>query len=60
MQYFLPANYDLADYMVSKIYDMNGKFMTSHDHLVATLIAHEIYHEYVTEKIEMSGIRNSK
>ena len=52
IQYFLTANYDLAGFKVSKIYDMDGKFMTSHDHLVAGLFAHEMYHEYVKNKLE--------
>jgi len=52
-QYFLPANYDLACFTVSKIYDMDGEFMTSHDHLVANLFAQEMYYEYVKNKLEM-------
>ncbi|HEY5408366.1 MAG TPA: RteC domain-containing protein [Ginsengibacter sp.] len=51
-QYFLPSNYDLAEFTVSKIYDTDGMFMTSHDHLVAGLLAHEMYHEYVKNKLE--------
>lgn len=50
-QYFLPENYDLAEYTVSKIYDMDGEFMTSHDHLVASLLGHEMYHEYAKRKL---------
>lgn len=52
-QYFLPANYDLAGFTVSKIYDTDRKFMTSHDHLVANFLAHEMYHEYVKNKLDM-------
>lgn len=50
-QYFLPENYDLGNFMVSKIYDMDGEFLTSHDHLVAILLAQEMYHEYVNKKL---------
>jgi RteC protein len=51
LQYFLPENYDLANYIVSKIYETDGEFMTSHDHLVAVLLAHEMYHEYAKKKL---------
>lgn len=56
-QYFLPENYDLGNFTVSKIYDMDGEFMTSHDHLVAELLAQEMYHDYVDKKIEASILK---
>ncbi|MDB5199199.1 MAG: hypothetical protein JWO92_1162 [Chitinophagaceae bacterium] len=52
LQYFLPDNHDLGNYVTSRIYDMDGAFMTSHDHLVAMLLAQELYHEYVKKKLE--------
>ncbi|MGH2565003.1 MAG: RteC domain-containing protein [Ginsengibacter sp.] len=51
LQYFLPANYDLANYIVSKPYEVDGEFMTSHDHLVASFLAQQMYHEYVGKKL---------
>lgn len=51
-QYFLPANDDTEEFMITKFYDRASKFRTTHDHLVATLIAHEMYHEYVENKLK--------
>jgi len=51
-QYFLSDNYDLANYIVSRPYDVDGEFMSSHDHLVASLLAEEMYHEYVVKKLK--------
>ncbi|HZK64120.1 MAG TPA: RteC domain-containing protein [Puia sp.] len=51
LQYFLPENYDLANFIVSKVYDREGESMRSHDHLVATLLAHQMYYEYAEQKI---------
>ena len=50
-QYFLPENYDLANFIVSRPYDTGTGFMTSHDHLVATYLAQEMYNDYVKKKL---------
>jgi len=31
---------------------MDGQFITCRDHLVANLLAHEMYYEFVKKKIE--------
>lgn len=58
LQYFLPANYDLAGVFVSRIYDNDGAFVTSHDPLVAVLLAHEMYHAFIIKKLESVTIKN--
>jgi len=50
-QYFLRANYDTANLIVSRPYDIEAGFMTSHDHLVAAYLAQLMYNEYVKEKL---------
>lgn len=42
LQYFLPANYDLAGTVVSRIYDNDGGFVTSHDPLIAITWARDV------------------
>jgi len=44
-------NYDLGNFIVSKPYNTDGDLMTSHDHMVANLLAQEMYHEYVKKKL---------
>jgi hypothetical protein len=54
-QYFLQENYDLAHFIVNKLYDSDGELMTSHDHLIAMLAAEEMYHEYVKNKLRIKN-----
>lgn len=50
-QYFLPENYDLANFNVARPYDTGREFLTSHDHLVATYMAQKMYNDYVKKKL---------
>jgi len=52
-QYFLRDNNRQAP--VYKIYDKNANFSTSHDGLVAALLAQEMYHEYTRAKLRELG-----
>lgn len=52
-QYFLPKNNSTEEFIISKFYDGASKFRTSHDHLVTSLIAHEMYHIYVEGKFNI-------
>ena len=54
-QYFLRNNNTPRNGIVSKIYDKNINFSTSHDWLVAALIAQEKYHEYTRGKLKELG-----
>lgn len=49
-KYFLPAEKD-SIHKFSKIYDLDGKLVTSHDHLVASLLAEEKYHKFAKKKL---------
>jgi hypothetical protein len=49
-RYFLPSEEDFV-YKFSKIYNLDGYFVTSHDHLVASLFAEERYHEFAKKKL---------
>jgi RteC protein len=51
-QYFLRENNDLSNAVFCKIYGQDRKYTTSHDCLVAALLAQEMYHEYVKEKLK--------
>ena len=39
----------------SKVYDPNERFVTSHDHLVASLFAEEKYHEFEKKNLHESS-----
>jgi len=52
-QYFLRDNNHPAP--APKIYDKNANFSTSHDGLVAALLAQEMYHEYTRAKLKELG-----
>ena len=49
-KYFLPVEEDSV-HKYSRIYDTDGAFVTSHDHLVASLLAEEKYHEFAKKKL---------
>jgi RteC protein len=51
-QYFLRENNDPGNAGFCKVYDQDKEYTTSHDYLVAALQAHEMYHEYVKEKLK--------
>ena len=51
LQYFVAANYDLGNLSVAKAYNMDGEFISSHDHLVASLFAQAMYYDYVKGKL---------
>lgn len=52
-KYFLPVNGELS-HQFSRIYDLHGDFVTSHDHLVASLFAEKKYHEFAKKKLNES------
>jgi hypothetical protein len=54
--YFVRANGDPTIVQTSKAYDIDPVAATSHDHLVASIIARERYLEYVNQ--QMQRIRN--
>jgi len=53
--YFLRNSNTARNGIVSKIYDKNANLSTSHDGLVAALIAHEMYYEYTRAKLTDLG-----
>ncbi len=53
--YFLRNNNTPRNAVVSKIYDKNANLSTSHDWLVAALMAQEMYHEYTRAKLKELG-----
>jgi len=50
LQYFTAGSYS-QDYVISGPYDIDGNCISSHDHLVASLLGEEMYHGYVKEKL---------
>ena len=54
--YFVRANNDPTMVFAAKAYDIAPEASTSHDHLVASIIARERYMEYVNR--QMQGIHN--
>ena len=50
-QYFLHLDKSMV-HKPSKVYDVGGEVMSSHDNLVASLIAEERYHEFAMEKLQ--------
>jgi hypothetical protein len=49
--YFVRANNELKEHPRSRYYDMEKGANTSHDHLVASIIALEKYNQYVISKL---------
>jgi hypothetical protein len=50
-EYFLRSNDDLSNLLEAKTHDLDSRASTSHDHLVATIIALENYYEYSKQKL---------
>lgn len=50
-EYFLRLNNQSASGTVSGKYDKNNRFSTSHDGLVAALLAQEMYQQYVKDRL---------
>ena len=55
-KYFLRNSNDTRNGVTPKVYDKNADFSTSHDWLVAALMAHEMYHEYAKSKLGELGL----
>lgn len=53
--YFVRANNDPTQAHVIKAYDIGPEVSTTHDHLVASIIARERYIEYVTHRLQGPG-----
>jgi hypothetical protein len=51
-EYFIRVNSDLSNFPKIKVYDMDSRANTSHDSLVASLIALERYDRYVAEQLD--------
>lgn len=51
-EYFTRANNDLSNFLEAKAHDLDSKASTSHDYLVATILALEKYSEYVSKKLK--------
>lgn len=58
-QYFVQADHLPVNAVASKIYDAEERFVASHDHLVASLFAEEMYLEYVGNKLQMLQKKSS-
>jgi hypothetical protein len=54
-QYFLRHNNKASCSSAPRVYDKNHHFSTSHDWLVAALIAQEMYHAYTMDKLKEMG-----
>jgi len=54
--YFLRANNDLSNLKESKVYDLDSRAATSHDHLIATILALQRYEKYV--RIQSGKLKN--
>lgn len=52
--YFVRANNDPTAPVVTKAYDIAPEASTTHDHLVASIIARERYIEYIEEQLQRS------
>jgi hypothetical protein len=51
-QYFIRANSNLSNFLESKAYQDDDKTATSHDYLIARIMALEKYHDYVKRQLE--------
>ena len=54
-QYFLRDNNKTPGAVAPRVYDINTHFSTSHDWLVAALMAQEMYHEYTRDRLKEIG-----
>jgi hypothetical protein len=50
--FFTRSNNNLSNFPAAKVYDLEEKATTSHDHLVAQIIALERYHKYIEEQLK--------
>lgn len=57
-QYFIRKNNDLSTFTQVKVYDADCRAATSHDSLVASILALERYHRYAEEQLQL--IREKK
>lgn len=51
-KHFTRACNDLGNLLVVRVYDMDERASTSHDHLIANVLALEEYEKYVEEKLK--------
>ena len=51
-EYFLRANNDLSNFICARPYDLVERATTSHDHLVAKILALERFANYSVQRLE--------
>lgn len=51
--YFIRDNRDLSNFKEAKVYDLDNRAATSHDHMVASILTLEKYDEYVKGQLKL-------